>query len=49
MNLRSVSFECKCKLEEIKDDYKIEVSEKRGFVQKFWHCSDCPADLEEVQ
>lgn len=26
MNLRSVSFECKCKLEEIKDDYKIEVS-----------------------
>lgn len=26
MNLRSVSYECKCKLEEIKDDYKIEVS-----------------------
>lgn len=25
MNLRSVSYECKCKLEEIKDDYKIEV------------------------
>ena len=26
MNLRSVSYECKCKLEQIKDDYKIEVS-----------------------
>ena len=26
MNLRSVSYECKNKLEEIKDDYKIEVS-----------------------
>lgn len=25
MNLRSVSYECKKKLEEIKDDYKIEV------------------------
>ena len=26
MNLRTVSYECKNKLEEIKDDYKIEVS-----------------------
>ena len=25
MNLRSVSYECKKKLEEIRDDYKIEV------------------------
>ena len=33
MNLRSVSYECKCRLEEIKDDYKIEVSLKVGVTE----------------
>ncbi|RMX44573.1 hypothetical protein pdam_00002748 [Pocillopora damicornis] len=31
MNLRTVSFECKCKLEEIKDDYKIEGHSAREY------------------
>lgn len=34
MNLRSVSYECKCRLEEIKDDYKIEVSFKVGVTER---------------
>ncbi|KAJ7379134.1 Paladin [Desmophyllum pertusum] len=31
MNLRSVSYECKCKLEQIKDDYKIEGQSAREY------------------
>ena len=35
MNLRSVSYECKCKLEETKDDYKIEVRSEMVIVRLF--------------